>query len=84
MYDAVIVGGGAAGLMCAGFLSGLRVAVADRNRRPARKVLITGKGRCNLTNDCEPDEFLRFRENQSALYVQRRKPFSSPGDDGAF
>lgn len=57
-YDALIVGGGAAGLFCAAHLSGLRVAVLEKRERPARKLLMTGKGRCNLTNDCTRDEFL--------------------------
>lgn len=50
----VVVGGGAAGLLAAGFAArrGLAVTVVERNERPARKVGITGKGRCNVTNDC--------------------------------
>ncbi len=58
LYDVLIVGGGAAGLFCAAHLSGLRVAVLEKRERPARKLLMTGKGRCNLTNDCTRDEFL--------------------------
>lgn len=56
----VIIGGGAAGLLCAGFAvqKGLDVTVLDRNKRPARKLLITGKGRCNVTNACSIDEVL--------------------------
>ncbi len=50
----LVVGGGAAGLMAAGFAAqnGHTVTVVERNARPARKVMITGKGRCNLTNAC--------------------------------
>lgn len=50
----LIIGAGAAGLMAAGAASarGLDVTVLERNERPARKVMITGKGRCNLTNNC--------------------------------
>lgn len=61
MYDAIIIGGGAAGLCCAGFAAGrgLSVLVAEGRERPARKILVTGKGRCNLTNDCAPDEVLK-------------------------
>ncbi|MBR2406823.1 MAG: NAD(P)/FAD-dependent oxidoreductase [Clostridia bacterium] len=49
----VVVGGGAAGLIAAGCAArrGYRVTVIERNPRPARKVMITGKGRCNVTND---------------------------------
>ena len=50
----LIIGGGAAGLMAAGTAAarGLDVTVLERNARPARKLMITGKGRCNLTNAC--------------------------------
>ena len=55
MSDKVlIVGAGAAGLVAAGAASlyGKSVTVIERNDRPGRKVLITGKGRCNVTNNC--------------------------------
>lgn len=60
MYDVIVVGGGAAGLMAAGFAAqrGLKVAVLERNARVARKLMITGKGRCNLTNLCGRDDFM--------------------------
>lgn len=50
----LVIGGGAAGLMAAGFAAraGAGVTLLERNARPARKILITGKGRCNVTNDC--------------------------------
>ncbi|MDR0884402.1 MAG: NAD(P)/FAD-dependent oxidoreductase [Oscillospiraceae bacterium] len=50
----LIVGGGAAGLMAAitAAQSGNAVTVLERNERPARKILVTGKGRCNVTNAC--------------------------------
>ena len=55
MTDILIIGGGAAGLMAAGVASmkGKSVTVLERNERPARKVMITGKGRCNVTNNCD-------------------------------
>ena len=61
MSDVLIIGGGAAGLMAAGTVSmtGKSVTVLERNDRPARKVMITGKGRCNVTNNCtELDELI--------------------------
>ena len=52
MAEIVIIGGGAAGLMCAGRSAsfGNSVTVIEKMPRPARKVMITGKGRCNVTN----------------------------------
>lgn len=54
-HKILIVGAGAAGLLAAGTASGLGkdVILLERNERPARKVLITGKGRCNVTNNCK-------------------------------
>lgn len=53
--DAVIIGGGAAGLMCALTAAerGREVLVLEPNQKPGRKLRITGKGRCNVTNNCD-------------------------------
>lgn len=70
-YDVIIVGGGAAGCVAAGYAAqnGKSVLILERNRRPARKILVTGKGRCNVTNNCEPEEFFRHvRSNPRFLY----------------
>ena len=50
-----IIGGGAAGLMAAyaAAENGNDVTIFERNPRPARKIMITGKGRCNVTNNCD-------------------------------
>ncbi len=56
-FDTVIIGAGAAGLMAAGSITGKSVAVLERNEKPGKKLYITGKGRCNVTNDCQPAEF---------------------------
>ena len=55
MAKVIVVGGGAAGLLAAGTAArqGYEVRILERNDRPARKVMITGKGRCNVTNDCK-------------------------------
>ncbi len=70
-FDAIVVGGGPAGLMCAGTAArrGLRVLLCEQGGRTARKLRITGKGRCNVTNNCTPDEFMRkVRSNPRFLY----------------
>ncbi len=55
----LVVGGGAAGMMAAIHAArmGAAVTVLERNERPCRKLGITGKGRCNVTNHCTRDEF---------------------------
>ncbi len=60
-YDTIIVGGGAAGLMAAGQSAelGAKVLVLERMNRPGRKLGITGKGRCNITNTAPLAEFIR-------------------------
>lgn len=66
--DIIVVGGGAAGLMAAGFAAraGARVLVLEKMDYPARKLGITGKGRCNLTNTAVLDEFAcRFGSGES-------------------
>ncbi len=61
-YDVVILGAGASGLMCAGWLcsnSDLKVAVIEGNTRPAAKLKISGGGKCNITNvDVQSKHFL--------------------------
>lgn len=60
-YDVIVVGGGASGLFLAAHTAagGKRTLVLEKRERPARKLLITGKGRCNLCNDCDRDAFLQ-------------------------
>lgn len=54
MYDVIVIGGGAAGCMAAGVAAerGFKTALLERNEKVCRKVMITGKGRCNVTNNC--------------------------------
>jgi predicted Rossmann fold flavoprotein len=64
-------------------LRGYAVTVIERNERPARKVMITGKGRCNVTNDCNRDTFLaNVPENARFLYSAYSR--FSPQDVMAF
>jgi len=55
-----IIGGGASGLMCGAILAqgGANATIFDGNDKLGKKIYITGKGRCNLTNACIPNEFL--------------------------
>ena len=60
-FDALVLGGGAAGLMCAieAGKRGRRVAVLEHADRLGKKLLISGGGRCNFTNvQCRPENFL--------------------------
>ena len=54
MIDVIVIGGGAAGLMAAGAAAqrGLETVILERNEKVGRKLMITGKGRCNVTNNC--------------------------------
>ena len=48
---------------------GLDVTIIERNKRMARKLMITGKGRCNITNNCDVDEFIaNLPRNGKFLY----------------
>lgn len=60
MKKIAVIGGGAAGLMAAGTAheSGAEVLLFERNKKVGRKLAITGKGRCNVTNACSENEFL--------------------------
>ena len=71
MAEILIVGAGAAGLMAAGAAArqGHKVTLLEHTDKPGQKILVTGKGRCNLTNDCDEEEFLRHvRTNPRFLY----------------
>ncbi len=82
--EAVIVGGGAAGLMAAIFAArgGVLTDVYEQNEKPGRKIYITGKGRCNFTNLCSREEFLaKVPRNPRFLYSALA--FLSPEDTAA-
>jgi len=74
-FDLIVLGAGAAGLMCASVAvqRGRRVALLEHNAQPGRKILISGGGRCNFTNvHCAPERFLsanpHFAKSALALY----------------
>ena len=60
MRRIAVIGGGAAGLMAAGtaHAGGAEVILFEKNKKLGRKLAITGKGRCNVTNACSENEFL--------------------------
>ena len=55
----IVIGGGAAGMMAAVYAAkaGGQVLLLEKNEKTGKKIYITGKGRCNLTNACEPEDF---------------------------
>lgn len=71
MGKVVIVGAGAAGMMAAygAALNGNDVTVLEKNEKCGKKLYITGKGRCNITNSCEPEDFFdRIVSNGKFMY----------------
>ena len=61
MNNVVVIGGGAAGMMAAVYAAkaGARVTLLERNEKLGKKIYITGKGRCNVTNAAEGDQFMQ-------------------------
>ncbi len=65
MKSLVVIGGGAAGLMAAASArmalkdTPVNITIIEKNSRPARKVMITGKGRCNVTNNCDLETLIK-------------------------
>ena len=65
-HDIIIIGSGASGCMCAIAAKGKDVAIIDSNHQIAKKLLVTGNGKCNLTNtnttsdkfNCNIDKYL--------------------------
>lgn len=71
MGHLIVVGAGAAGLMAAGAAleQGHTVTLLEHEEKPGKKILVTGKGRCNVTNDCDLETFLQnVRTNPRFLY----------------
>ena len=71
----IVVGGGAAGMLAAYFAAaaGNKVTLLEKNEKLGKKIYITGKGRCNLTNACDVEElFLNVKSNSkfcTALFM---------------
>ena len=83
--DLVVVGGGASGLMaaCHAAMGGCRVILLDANRQLGRKLRITGKGRCNLTNNCSVPSFMQNIPGDGRFLYSALSRFS-PQDVMAF
>lgn len=76
-FDVLILGAGAAGLLCAAEAGkrGRRVAVIERAERPGKKILISGGGRCNFTNiHCQPDNFISANPHFAKSALSRYAP----------
>jgi predicted Rossmann fold flavoprotein len=76
-YDALILGAGAAGLLCAfeAGRRGRRVAVLERAARVGKKILISGGGRCNFTNlHCRPENFISANPHFAKSALARYTP----------
>jgi predicted Rossmann fold flavoprotein len=76
-FDALVLGGGAAGLMCAieAGKRGRRVAVIERSERSGKKILISGGGRCNFTNlHCRPENFISTNPHFAKSALARYTP----------
>lgn len=80
-----VIGGGAAGMMAATAAANMGAAVTlfEKNDRMGKKLRITGKGRCNVTNDCELEEFLRNVPTNSRFLYGALNRFST-ADTKAF
>src|SRR6202030_4164450 len=76
-FDVIILGAGAAGLMCAieAGKRGRRVAVLERAERIGKKILISGGGRCNFTNlHCRPENFISANPHFAKSALARYTP----------
>ena len=76
-YDAIILGAGGAGLMCAAVAAqrGRRVLLLDHAEQPGKKILISGGGRCNFTNiHTAPDRYLSNNPHFAKSALGRYKP----------
>lgn len=79
MYDVIVIGGGASGMMAAGTAAsfGKRVLVIEKMQRTCRKILITGKGRCNVTNNCDNETVMKNTISNPKFLYSSLKNFST-------
>ena len=79
MPDVIVIGGGAAGMMAAiaAAEEGRDVLIIEKNKIVGKKVLITGKGRCNVTNSAGPQEMMQFVPRNSRFLFSAFRCFDN-------
>ena len=84
--DVVVIGGGAAGSMCAltAAQRGLNVVLLEPNKMLGKKLRITGKGRCNVCNDCDVNTVLEHVQSGNPRFLYAALNAFSPSDVKAF
>lgn len=78
-YDVMVIGGGPAGMIAAGTAAskGKKTMLAEKNEKLGKKLFITGKGRCNITNTADFDEFLKNIPRNSKFFLSSFNNFSN-------
>ncbi len=75
----VVIGAGPAGLMAAGTAKADEILLIDGNEKVGKKLYITGKGRCNVTNDCAPDKLVSNIVGNPKFFISAANAFT-PAD----
>ena len=85
MSQMIVIGGGAAGMMAAisGAKAGHQVRLLEKNEKLGKKIYITGKGRCNLTNACPMEDMMASVVTNSKFLYSSFYGFYQSGCDGS-
>lgn len=78
-YDVAVLGGGPAGMIAAGTAAsrGRKTLLIEKNEKLGKKLFITGKGRCNITNSADFDEFMKNIPKNSKFFYSAFRGFSN-------
>lgn len=78
-YDVIVIGGGPAGMIAAGTAAstGKSTIIIEKNEKLGKKLFITGKGRCNVTNSADFDEFMKNIPRNSKFFYSSFRSFSN-------